>query len=232
MGEIGIFLRAVGKHWWALMSCAIFTSLGVFIAYANKSNAWAVKASFTAALICIFIACYLAWRDEHKMALKSKAEKDEIQKIYENQRPILGLNVVSNEGMKSWMETNIPVHFAMQHLSGRVATSVRFDTVISKLGKYSLHFDAIAYVDPPVQKGMSYEVKDTDYSTLGYKDRDRIGNIEGELLRLFVLDSPEEESGWDYSLVAHFKDVNEELSQTFHLRFDKHRFRFLRNTAA
>jgi hypothetical protein len=78
MKELWPFIRAVGKHWWALMSCAIFTGLGVFIAWGNKSNAWAVEASFAAAVICVFIACYLAWRDEHKLFI---AEKER------NQRP-------------------------------------------------------------------------------------------------------------------------------------------------
>jgi hypothetical protein len=231
MKELWPFIEAVGRHWWALMSCAIFTGLGVFIAWGNKSNMWAVEASIAAAVICVFIACYLAWRDERKGVLKSEAERNKIQKMYEDQRPILGLNLVGTEGMKAWMETNIPVHFAIQHLSGRVATSVRFDPIISKLGKYALQFDAIAHVDPPVQKVMTYDVQDVGHISLGYRDRDRIGNINSELLRHFVLDSPEEENDWEYPLVAHFKDVNEEQSQIFHLRFDRRRFRFLRNTS-
>jgi len=40
-----------------------------FSAYANKNNNWIVEASFAAAVICVFIACYLAWRDEHKKLL-------------------------------------------------------------------------------------------------------------------------------------------------------------------
>lgn len=80
MNELWPFIKAVGRHWWALMSCAIFTGLGVFIAWANESSAWAVEASLAAAAICVFIACYLAWRDEHKLLIAERAI---------NQRPSL-----------------------------------------------------------------------------------------------------------------------------------------------
>ena len=74
MSEIGTFLKAVGQRWWALMSCAIFTGLGVFSAYANKNNTWIVEASFAAAVVCVFIACYLAWLEEHRKLLTEQAK--------------------------------------------------------------------------------------------------------------------------------------------------------------
>jgi hypothetical protein len=76
MGEFGRFLIAVGKRWWALMSCAIFTGLGVFSAYANKNNSWIVEASFAAAVVCLFIACFLAWRDEHRKLAEEQAKNE------------------------------------------------------------------------------------------------------------------------------------------------------------
>jgi hypothetical protein len=59
------FLNSVRKHLWALMSCAAFTLLGMWILYANKNNGWALQATFGLAGVCLFWACYLAWKTEH-----------------------------------------------------------------------------------------------------------------------------------------------------------------------
>lgn len=48
------------------MSCAVFTLLGMWVLYANKSNAWALQATFGLAGFCFFWACFLAWRDEER----------------------------------------------------------------------------------------------------------------------------------------------------------------------
>ena len=63
---IWLYLKAIGKHWWALMSCAVFTLLGFYISYANKNNDWAVKGVFVLAVLMLFVACFFAWRDEHE----------------------------------------------------------------------------------------------------------------------------------------------------------------------
>ena len=56
---IWLYLKAIGKHWWALMSCAVFTLLGFYISYANKNNDWAVKGVFVLAVLMLFVACFL-----------------------------------------------------------------------------------------------------------------------------------------------------------------------------
>jgi hypothetical protein len=68
------FLDAVRKHLWALMSCAAFTLLGMWILYANKSNGWAFQATLALAGFCLFWACFLAWRDKEKEVQQLKAE--------------------------------------------------------------------------------------------------------------------------------------------------------------
>jgi hypothetical protein len=68
------FLDAVRKHWWALMSCAAFTFLGVWVLYANENNHWALRATFGLAVFCLFWACFLAWRDKEKEVQQLKAE--------------------------------------------------------------------------------------------------------------------------------------------------------------
>ena len=68
------------------MSCAAFTLLGMWILYANKSNGWSLQATFGLAGLCLFWACFLAWKDEH-MAL------DKCRKMLELRLPSLGVEV-------------------------------------------------------------------------------------------------------------------------------------------
>jgi hypothetical protein len=60
------FLRAWLRHWWALMSSAVFTGLGVYAAWQDKPNHWIVAASIVAGIALFYVAAFLAWRDEHK----------------------------------------------------------------------------------------------------------------------------------------------------------------------
>ncbi|MHB2007161.1 MAG: hypothetical protein ACYCOX_03855 [Acidobacteriaceae bacterium] len=89
---IRLYINAVFKHWWALMSCALFTFLGVYILHANKSNHWAVKATFASAGFCLLVACFLAWNDEHRAFLKEKEKNS--KPIFEGYfwRIIMGLS--------------------------------------------------------------------------------------------------------------------------------------------
>ena len=60
------FIQNITKHWLVLLSSAFFTFLGAYTLHANKSNAWAEKAMYVAAGICLFISCFLAWNDKEK----------------------------------------------------------------------------------------------------------------------------------------------------------------------
>lgn len=91
------FLNSVRKHWWALMSCAAFTLLGMWVLYSNKSNNWTLQATFGLAAFCLFWACFLAWRDEERkvIELKTKIRDLEasrstipVQNIYLPPRPL------------------------------------------------------------------------------------------------------------------------------------------------
>jgi hypothetical protein len=63
------YIKAIGKHWWALMSCAAFTIFGLYVAWANKNNGWTVRGIFILAAILLFVACFLAWVDERKKVI-------------------------------------------------------------------------------------------------------------------------------------------------------------------
>ena len=224
------YLNAVRKHWWPLMSCALFTGLGMWIFYADKSNAWAIRATFALAGFCLLIACYLAWHDEHTRVAAVEDEKRKLQNKYFDERPLLGIETHSVEGPKTWREHAVPVTFSLHHLSGRVPTAIHFEPILSLLGKFSLHFDAVPHAEKH-PKGIGFRVEQVGAPRLSAHDLEKIGNIEGELLRQFLDDSPPELVELSYNLNAHFKDGEEEYTQPFRLTFDKERFRFLPNTA-
>jgi hypothetical protein len=228
--DIIAFGLALGKKWWVLMSCALFTGLGMWVLYADKSNAWATRATFSLAGFCLLVACYLAWHDEHARVAVLEDETRKLQDKYFGQRPLLGIETHSVEGPKAWREHAVPVTFSVHHLSGRVPTAICFDPVPSLLGKFLLHFDAIPHAEKH-PKGIRYRVEQVGAPRLGAHDLEKIGNIEGELLRLFLDDSPPELMELSYNLIVHFKDGEEKHTQFFRVTFDKGRFRFLPNTA-
>src|SRR6266852_6184173 len=61
-----LFLKTILRHWWALMSCAVFTLLGIWATYAQKDRLWIVWASIGLALVCFVVAAYRTWSDEHE----------------------------------------------------------------------------------------------------------------------------------------------------------------------
>jgi hypothetical protein len=64
--DIFTFILAVVDKWAALMTGGIaIAALTLWERYKNQPISWA--SYFAIALISIFVACYQAWRDEHKM---------------------------------------------------------------------------------------------------------------------------------------------------------------------
>lgn len=66
MAVLSLYFKALLKHWWALMSSALFTILGIVVLYFQRSNAWTLKTSFGLSGLCLLLACFLAWLDEHR----------------------------------------------------------------------------------------------------------------------------------------------------------------------
>lgn len=62
------FIRALLKHWWFVVSSAIFTGLGLYATALGRSGEWYVKAAFILAVIAFFIATYLAWKEQYDKA--------------------------------------------------------------------------------------------------------------------------------------------------------------------
>jgi hypothetical protein len=68
MQKFWLFIKAILKRWWAFMSCAVFTFIGLYAAFAGKSNHWVVLVSGIAAIALFTVATYGAWLHEHKRA--------------------------------------------------------------------------------------------------------------------------------------------------------------------
>jgi hypothetical protein len=60
------FAQALGKHWLALMGCAIFTCIGIYAAWRGKTNHWVFVVSVVCSVMMFLVAALLAWTDEHK----------------------------------------------------------------------------------------------------------------------------------------------------------------------
>jgi len=62
-----LFTAGFLKRWWALLSCAVFTVIGVYAAATNKANSWVVSTTVVAAVAMFIVASYLTWKEEHDM---------------------------------------------------------------------------------------------------------------------------------------------------------------------
>jgi len=76
--EFSAYASAIFGHWWALMSCAVFTILGVIQLALKKSNIWMLRVTFGAAVVLLFIASFLAWQDEHIANVSLKRSLDDL----------------------------------------------------------------------------------------------------------------------------------------------------------
>jgi hypothetical protein len=78
------FAKLMLKRWWALMSCAAFTFLGIWTAYANKGREWVLWGSFLLGIVFLIVAAYRTWLAEHhELLTKSQAADALIQGLKE-----------------------------------------------------------------------------------------------------------------------------------------------------
>ncbi len=63
--SLWLYVKSLAKHWWALMSCAVFTGIGIAAAWLGKSNGWVVWVSCIAGSVLFVVASFLAWQVEH-----------------------------------------------------------------------------------------------------------------------------------------------------------------------
>jgi hypothetical protein len=81
MQPLLLFTTGLLKRWWALLSCAAFTGLGVYAAASNKGNVWIVSGSAILAVVFFVVAAYETWRDEHRSleVERSRNQQPDIQ---------------------------------------------------------------------------------------------------------------------------------------------------------
>lgn len=72
-----LFLKAIFRYWWALMSCAAFTFLGVWLTYENKGRDWVLWSSLVLGGVFLLVAAYKTWAAEHEHWAEERRRYDE-----------------------------------------------------------------------------------------------------------------------------------------------------------
>jgi hypothetical protein len=72
--QITTFLKAIMRYWWALMSCAAFTILGLWATYGEKGREWILWTSLVLAIAFALVAAYQGWANEHQALLRARQE--------------------------------------------------------------------------------------------------------------------------------------------------------------
>jgi hypothetical protein len=225
MAEILAVLWQVIKNWWAFMSCAFWTFAGLWQLSSNPTSWTQIKVFFILAGLSLVLGFLQTIFTEHRKRIAA-------EKKLEAERPRLGVNTHSVEGPKAWAESPVPVTFTIQHINGRVPTSIHFEPVTSKHRKFALAFNPLPYANrPPHPTLMGFEIIEVGVPSLNAVDWEKTRPIQKQLLGLFLDDSPIELVKLEYPLVGHFIDGDDPCSQTFCLRFEKNRFRFLEDTS-
>jgi hypothetical protein len=75
MNDLKQFLAALLKRWWPLMSCAVFTALGLIAALSRRGNAWIIGGTALLAVTFLLYAAFGVWRDEHRRVLESNSKE-------------------------------------------------------------------------------------------------------------------------------------------------------------
>jgi hypothetical protein len=78
MNDLRQFLAALLKRWWPLMSCAVFTALGLIAALSRRGNAWTIAGTGLFALAFLLYAAFGVWRDEHGKLLEASSKEHQL----------------------------------------------------------------------------------------------------------------------------------------------------------
>lgn len=81
MDNLRLFVGALLRKWWALMSCAVFTFIGLIALVFNLSNRWIIAASFAAAVCLFFVAAFFAWNQQRKEVISKDLEISRLSRI-------------------------------------------------------------------------------------------------------------------------------------------------------
>lgn len=134
------FAKALAKRWWASMSCAVFTLLGMYAAATNKSNSWMFWACCIAAAVFFFVASFGAWNEEHQARLKEQARRLEVEKRLADEEPKIVLGLFPTP---DWTDLDSQTGFLLKltNYGKRPAINVRVKPIRSKAGILMMHFE-------------------------------------------------------------------------------------------
>lgn len=116
MKSIWVFAWGVLKKWWALMSCAAFTVLGVVSAYSSHGSKWTIAGTFGLTVAFGFVGVFQLWSEEHQ-----RANRAEQQLAQERENP----RVTSRD----WQELAEKFEVACPHVRAnyQVGTRIPYD---------------------------------------------------------------------------------------------------------
>ena len=194
MSALRLFLAAMEKRWWALLSCAAFTLLALYALATNQNNHWLLVASIIAALICFLVASFGAWKEQYDARLAAE------RRLHDG-RPVFVLEVVGTLPLRS----NPRWRFLLTNCGARTARYVRLSRIRSQVGAYEISFSEI----PALQAGPP--------ATLGYEVIDRRKN---ELATLwdFASDNTGGTYLW-YDVRIEYRDMDESVCDGGIVRF-------------
>jgi len=79
MGDFGQFVSAIFEHWVVLMSGLVSVAISIRERLKNRSISSTIF--WTVAVLCVFFACFKAWRDEHHSLVSLRESMDVIARI-------------------------------------------------------------------------------------------------------------------------------------------------------
>jgi hypothetical protein len=127
--SIRLFLAALAKVWWALMSTAAFTVLSILSAISANGNKVTVIGTAVLAVFFFLVASFRAWDEQYKRSIAA-------EKMIDGLRPRLGL----------WADNH---SIYLTHLKGEPAQFIEIDPLIKQPGNpdsTKLHFESIAFL--------------------------------------------------------------------------------------
>jgi hypothetical protein len=191
-----------------------------FLLFSNPIRYQEAPLFWASAKVAFILAAIAYCWIENKEKRTAQKEKNEIEERCFNERPILGLGILSETGRRAWADAidlmRTPISIYIYHLSGRIPMSVRFDPIPSLLGKFSLRLADLPFVNPPVQKTVTYEIWEDGKPPL-------LKAIEGigwaGMLQPFFSNSPPELDEFRYAVTVRFLDRGKEENQVFTMVF-------------
>lgn len=231
MGRIGLFFKSMFSEWVSGLTGPYSIPFAVASRWASSPVQRVLCGSLAG--ILLLVSAYRIWAKQNDRAEKAEAGLADLSHKYFDERPQLGLEIEGPQGPTAWQTATSrdECRFWIQQLSGRTARLIRFEPIPSKGGGFTLHFDALPFLErSPHRTLLTYHVLKVGVPRLGAHDMERIGDTEAQMLGLFLNDGSPELVELRYALTARFKDNGDERTHNFSLAFDKTMFRFLTNT--